>query len=128
MRLRIGCMCALLCAPLCDLRAQQAAEPRPNQILRGTVTGRDLHTYKMLPFDVPPGTRRITVLFSQTGRAEKTVIDLGLFDPERFRGWSGSNKNWFTVSEVDATSSYLPAGVQADGSCRCTWSGLYCCD
>ncbi len=86
MRLRIGCMCALLCAPLCDLRAQQAAEPRPNQILRGT----------------------ITVLFSQTGRAEKTVIDLGLFDPERFRGWSGSNKNWFTVSEVDATSSYLP--------------------
>src|SRR5438105_9400296 len=88
--------------------AQSVVAPKPNQILRGTLTSADLQSYKMLPFQVPVGTRRLTVVFSVNHLAERTVVDLGLFDPERFRGWSGSNKTSFTVSEVDATSSYLP--------------------
>lgn len=93
--------------------AQTSASLKPAQVLRGTITAADLNTYKMLPFEVPAGTRRLTVVFSYTQREQRTVIDLGLFDPERFRGWSGGNKTWFTLSEVDATSSYLAGALPA---------------
>src|SRR5207249_3120539 len=79
--------------------------------LHGTLTGADMQTYKMLPFQVPAGTRRITIVFSVDHLAERTVVDLGLFDPQGFRGWSGGNKKTFTISEVDATSSYLPGAI-----------------
>jgi hypothetical protein len=92
---------------------QQARASEPAYVLRGTVTDADLHTYKLLPFDVPAGTRRITVIFSHTGVEQRTTIDLGLYDSQRFRGWSGSDKKWFTISEVDATPSYLPGALPA---------------
>lgn len=76
--------------------------------LEGEIRFTDLHHYIETPFVVPPGTGRITVAFSQDGAAQKTTIDLGLRDPERFRGWSGGNKRGFVVSETDATPSYLP--------------------
>jgi hypothetical protein len=92
--------------------AQPAPAPSaPTYVLRGTLTSADLHTYRLLPFDVPAGTRRITIVFDHTQREQRTVIDLGLFDPQRARGWSGSDKRWFTVSEVDATPSYLPGAI-----------------
>lgn len=101
----------LLLAGATIVCAQTPAAPRPDQILRGTLNAADLQSYKMLPFQVPLGTRRLTVVFSVNHLVERTVVDLGLFDPDRFRGWSGSNKTSFTLSEVDATSSYLPGAL-----------------
>ena len=69
-------------------------------------------TYIEVPFEVPKGVTRVTVDFSYTERDKHTSIDLGLFDGERFRGWSGGNKSHFTVSETDATPSYLPGPVR----------------
>ncbi len=66
-----------------------------------------------MPFDVPAGTRRISIVFSRTAGEERTVIDLGLFDPQGFRGWSGSDKTAFTVSDLDSTQSYLPGHLPA---------------
>jgi hypothetical protein len=80
-------------------------------VLRGVLTRADHETYKELPFDVPAGIDRVTVEFAYTGREEKAVIDLGLWDPERFRGWSGGDKMAFTVSIIDATPSYLPGPI-----------------
>ena len=80
-------------------------------VLEGVLTRADHETYKELPFDVPPGVDRVTVEFAYTGREEKAVIDLGLFDPERFRGWSGGDKARFSVSTIDATPSYLPRPI-----------------
>lgn len=40
-------------------------------------------------------------------RSDKTVIDLGLWDPLRFRGWSGGSRDRFTISRSDASPSYL---------------------
>jgi hypothetical protein len=34
-------------------------------------------------------------------------------DPQRFRGWSGGNKAEFTISDADATPSYLPGPIPA---------------
>jgi hypothetical protein len=85
-----------------------AAAAAPDLTLTGEMTGEDNATYREAPFQVPAGVTAITVEFEYGGRAEQTVIDLGLRDPQRFRGWSGGNKSRFTVSETWATPSYLP--------------------
>lgn len=77
-------------------------------ILTGELTGADHQTYREIPFQVPAGTGRITVELDHGGRDARTTVDLGLIDPERFRGWSGGNKRRFTISAETATPSYLP--------------------
>lgn len=83
------------------------AAPAPDLTLTGAMTGADHQTYREVPFRVPAGVSRLTVEFAYTGKEQKSVIDLGLRDPQRFRGWSGGNKSRFTVSDSDATPSYL---------------------
>jgi hypothetical protein len=102
--------CLTLATPIAGLAAEAstAAAEKPDLVLTGSITGADHQTYREVPFAVPPGVDRVTVSFSYTGRDQHTAIDLGLFDAERFRGWSGGNKSSFTVSETDATPSYLP--------------------
>ncbi|WP_233198804.1 MULTISPECIES: CehA/McbA family metallohydrolase [Luteimonas] len=101
------------------------AERAPDRVLEGSIDGRDHQSYRLLPFDVPAGTSRITVAFDYEGRERKTAIDLGLlgpdgFDgPDGFRGWSGGNKPRFTVSAHDATPSYFPGALHPG-----TWSLL----
>ena len=80
--------------------------------LHGTITHADHQTYVEVPFEVPKGVTRVTVSFSYTGRDQHTTIDLGMFDGERFRGWSGGNKSTFTVSATDATPSYLAGPIR----------------
>lgn len=88
--------------------AHVTASPREADLeLAGTITGADHQTYIELPFDVPADTDRITIEFDYE-RNDRTTIDLGLIDPLRLRGWSGGNKSRFTLSETDATPSYLP--------------------
>src|SRR6267154_440053 len=89
--------------------AQQA---HPDLVLRKTVTYAERQTYIELAFDVPEGIVRVTIESSYTERDKRTTIDLGLFDGERFRGWSGGNKASFTLSATDATPSYLPGPIR----------------
>lgn len=81
--------------------------------LTGVMIGSDHQTYREVPFHVPAGTTSVTVEFAYTGKAQRGVIDLGLRDPQRFRGWSGGNKSRFTVTETWATPSYLPGPLPA---------------
>jgi hypothetical protein len=85
-----------------------AHSQQPSLVLRGMVNGSQNHSYVEAPFEVPSGTQRLTVLFRYTGKEERTTLDLGVWDPEHFRGWSGGNKSSFTISATDATPSYLP--------------------
>jgi hypothetical protein len=104
----VAAACALASSsPIC--RAQQS---NSDLDLRGTVTYANNQTYVEVPFVVPKGATRLTVDFSYTERDKRTTIDLGIFDSERFRGWSGGNKSSFTISETDATPSYLPGPVR----------------
>ncbi len=84
---------------------------KPDITLHGTISGNQNNTYVMAPFDVPRGVVSITVTFHYTGREQHTTLDLGIFDPGRFRGWSGGNKSTFTISETNATLSYLPGPI-----------------
>ncbi len=96
----------LLLAPV--LRAQSTP---PSLVLQGTVTGAQNKTYIYVPFQVPNHVHRLRVDFSYTGHEQHTTIDLGIADPYRFRGASGGNKTHFTLSETDATPSYLPGEI-----------------
>jgi len=90
-----------------------AAERAPDLVLKGQIAGADNETYRRVPFDVPAGTKRLTVVFSYTGKADRTVIDMGLWDGARFRGWSGGARDRFTLSAEDATPGYLPGLLPA---------------
>lgn len=89
-------------------RAQKSASDLD---LHGTITYANHQSYVEVPFEVPKGVTRVTVEFSYTERDKHTAVDLGLFDSERFRGWSGGNKSTFTLSATDATPSYLPGPI-----------------
>jgi len=82
-------------------------------VLKGDVSGAQNKTYFEIPFAVPAGTHRISVDFQYTGKEDRATLDLGIADPERFRGQSGGNKSHFTISETDATPSYLPGAIPA---------------
>ncbi len=81
--------------------------------LHGTIASQQTDSYVFVPFDVPSGIKRMDVSFSYTGREDHTTLDLGLLDPERFRGWSGGNKHAFSIGIADATPSYLPGPLPA---------------
>jgi hypothetical protein len=98
------CLAGLFAIAACA----SAHSQQPNLVLHGTVNGNQNHSYIEAPFDVPSGTQRLTVLFRYTGKEKHTTLDIGVWDPQHFRGWSGGNKNSFTISATDATPSYLP--------------------
>jgi hypothetical protein len=108
----VSIVLALLVCLSADTCHAQMTDPHPDLILHRTVTFADRQTYIELPFDVPLGVARVTIESAYTERDKHTTIDLGLFDGERFRGWSGGNKASFTVSEADATPSYLPGPIR----------------
>ena len=90
-----------------------AAGDTPFRTLTGVVTSADNHRYLSVPFDLPAGVVRLTVTFSYTGKDQHTAIDIGLFDPQRFRGWSGGARDHMTLGIADATPGYLPGPLPA---------------
>ena len=83
----------------------------PNLTLHGTLTHVQQNAYLAIPFNVPANIERLTVAFHYTGKQDHATLDLGIRDPQRFRGWSGGNKSSFTIGIPDATPSYLPGPI-----------------
>lgn len=102
--------------------------------ITGAVQPGEGRSYRMIPFTVPPGTRRVAVAYAYSGASEApgartgNTIDIGIFDargPDAhgFRGWSGSGRSAFSITERDATPGYTPGPILAG-----TWHivlGLY---
>ena len=65
--------------------------------------------YQYFPFDVPTGVNGLAVTMTHDGRA--SVVDLGLFDPHGFRGWSGSEREWVGISRNEATPGYISGEI-----------------
>jgi len=100
---------AMVVLALAACASQPAFDPAtPPLVLTGEITRADHQTYREIAFTPPPGTGRISIDFSYTGRNQKTVIDIGLRDPAGQRGWSGGNKSHIEIGENDATPSYRP--------------------
>lgn len=91
-----------------------SAQTAPSAVtLHGTITDAQKNAYLEVPFNVPPDIERLTVDFHYTGKEDHATLDLGIRDPQRFRGWSGGNKSTFTIGIPDATPSYLPGPLPA---------------
>lgn len=74
--------------------------------MAGELTRADFETYREVPVTVPEGVSRMTVRLTYD-KADRTVVDLGLWDPVRFRGWSGGTRDRITLSATDASPGYL---------------------
>lgn len=104
---------ALIAGLLLAIAAPAVAGDAPADFsFSGEITGADNQHYKEVPFDVPAGVERITVTLAYD-KTDRTVIDLGVWDPERFRGWSGGTRDRFTIGESDASPGYLTGKVVA---------------
>lgn len=124
MRQGIASVAAGLALALLSAPASAAAPPEgpaaaaaedavPYKILTGTLTRADYERYRDVAFDLPEGVTRLTIQFSYGGKEMRSVIDLGLADPQRFRGWSGGTRDRMTLSTEDATPGYLPGPLPA---------------
>jgi len=70
-----------------------SAADSADRVLEVKLVGSDHQTYKRLPFEVPAGVERITIVTQYTGQSDRTVVDFGLIDQaQRLVGWSGGNK------------------------------------
>lgn len=85
----------------------------PWRVIKGRLTRAAYERYTELPFDLPEGVARLTIRFRYGGKEQRSVIDLGLRDPHRFRGWSGGTRSSMTLSTEDATPGYLPGPLPA---------------
>lgn len=103
---------AALAAAALHAAAAQDAAPAPDLSFTGEITGADHQTYREVPFEVPAGVERITVTV-RYDRGNRTVVDLGIWDPARFRGWSGGTRDRFTLAPSDATPGYLAGDLPA---------------
>ncbi len=102
-------------------------------VLRGHFDKDHERRYAHVPFEVPPGVRALLVSYDYSDRIASdpqlgggNTLDIGLFDTRGihesspgFRGWSGSHKLRFSLSETWATPPYL-AGPLSPG----TWHVL----
>ncbi len=79
-------------------------------ILEGELpaTGPD---FVLIPFDVPAGTAEIEV--RHPPQQADNILDYGLRDPERFRGWGGGNKEPVVIAANAASRSYLTGPLPA---------------
>ncbi len=95
-----------------------------SRVLRfsGRVEREQARSYGYIPFEVPGWARTLEVEYAYRGYGEgECTVDIGLFEPgslslvegmEYFRGWSGSNKKAFYVSERAATPGYIPGPLK----------------
>ncbi|MDQ6670735.1 MAG: CehA/McbA family metallohydrolase [Chloroflexota bacterium] len=100
------------------------AEPA-GVVLRGRFEPAQAKRYAHVPFEVPPGVRALHVRYEYSDQIPSdpllsggNTLDIGLFDPRGiapsspgFRGWSGSNKLAFSVTETWATPPYLSGPI-----------------
>lgn len=97
----------------------------PPVTFTGSVAAADARTYRELEFAVADGTTRVEVTYgwTESGPAPAqtaTVLDLGLWDPEGFRGWSGSRGGRVSTGQEPvfvqpdvAARGYVPGPIPA---------------
>jgi hypothetical protein len=93
------------------LTAQSAVQP--DLRLHGTVGPADKGTYQEHTFNVPPGTTRIDFRFTHSHKDVGAQLEVGVFDPQRFRGTSRFSKTAFFIADGHATPSYFPGPLPA---------------
>ncbi|NBB75858.1 MAG: hypothetical protein GVY02_00640 [Bacteroidetes bacterium] len=82
-------------------------------MITGQAVPEDQLSYRLEPFQVPEGTGAIEVQYEYSGQYRYAEIEIGLFDPNGFRGTSRFSKSSFLISKYRTTPSYFPGPVPA---------------
>ncbi|WP_282940022.1 CehA/McbA family metallohydrolase [Paenibacillus sp. RC67] len=91
------------------------------RVFQRTVAHSEQGRYIEIPFDVPEHTEELTISYSVESFGEaRAIIDLGVRDTERVRGWSGGARREFRIGLENATPGYIP-GKMTPGS----WAVLH---
>lgn len=91
-----------------DMRRKQT------EIYRKEVQHSEQSTYIEVPFHMPEGVEEIHVSFTVQSHGEaRPVIDLGIRDNRKVRGWSGGARTEFVVGLEKATPGYLPGELSS---------------
>lgn len=77
--------------------------------IHGTADVDDRLTYRLESFTVPVGIGQIN--FSFHYNTYRNEVEIGVYDPDRFRGTSRFSKSSFIIAETQATASYLPGPI-----------------
>ncbi|TVQ05729.1 MAG: hypothetical protein EA359_02375, partial [Balneolaceae bacterium] len=87
----------------------------PNQIvtimIEGSVQPDQQYSYRLEPFYVPKGIGALEFEFSYEGRRQFAEMEIGVFDPDGFRGTSRFSKDTFYISKYRTTASYFPGPI-----------------
>jgi hypothetical protein len=67
--------------------------------------------YQYVSFEVPAASPGVAIRYHHD--QADAVVDLGLFDPDGFRGWSGGARRHAVVTPDGATPGYLPGPLPA---------------
>ncbi|NBC67061.1 MAG: hypothetical protein GVY07_15565 [Bacteroidetes bacterium] len=102
---------------LCSNRTSNAQNYIQTITITGQATPEDQYSYILEGFEVPKGTGALNIEFDYTGKYTHNEMEIGLFDPDGFRGTSRFSKPSFYISKYRTTPSYFPGPVQAG-----TWS------
>jgi hypothetical protein len=102
-------------AALLTFEPAAAGERSRTKTFKGWFDDPDGPDWVTLPVQVPEGVRAISVEYSYeptpVGPTSFNVVDIGIFGPERFRGWSGGSRSSFRLSRSSATPGYLPGPI-----------------
>ncbi|MDR6554254.1 CehA/McbA family metallohydrolase [Paenibacillus qinlingensis] len=83
-------------------------------IITRLITNEEADRYVEVPFQVTSGTERIHVRIEvEANGPGDCVIDLGVKDSTRVRGWSGGARTEFFVEAEQATPGYIPGELVA---------------
>lgn len=96
--------------------APAAAADSETARFAGTFSGVGTPDWHYLPVQVPAGVNAIEVSYAytplETGLGfTANVVDIGIFDPVGFRGWSGGARRSFRVATDSATEGYLAGPI-----------------
>ncbi|MFH5181723.1 CehA/McbA family metallohydrolase [Paenibacillus sp. TAB 01] len=73
------------------------------------ITHEEQSSYIEVPFDMPDQVEEVHVTYRVESFGEpKAVIDLGVRDTRRVRGWSGGARTEFRIGREKATPGYIP--------------------
>lgn len=102
-------------AALMDFEPASAGVRKRTKVFTGRFVG-DVPDWHYLPIRVPKGVTRISVTYSyepvDSGFGTTfNVVDIGIFGPSGFRGWSGGARRSFAISRTSATPGYLAGPI-----------------
>lgn len=84
-------------------------------VLTRTISNKEELQYIEVPFYMPNGIKRILVNYEVKSLGDsQSVVDLGVKDPLRVRGWSGGARREFYIGKNQATPGYI-SGVLQEG-------------